>query len=129
MTNRKNVCILSIAWGNPYTEPPQGQPRTLWAASIIDDSDGEDIRSEHAPATTPGDGWAHCWTAAQKEIKRWSPERKARTRRTRLRRRLDRKTPLLADVLFDAELERRPDYFDADAIAKQDAETDQLTNR
>ena len=116
--------VISTRWGNPYTTPPDDLPRILWAATIFDHADERQIRAEHAPDTTPGDVWSPCWTAFPKPIKRWAPERKAATRRANLRKRLDKKAPLFADQLFADELARRPDYFDAAAIAEADAAKD-----
>ena len=127
MTPFRATCLVSLTWGNPYTEPPNGQPRQLWAATILDGGNAEEIRNAHSPAKVPGDGWAVCWSPIPKPVKRWSPERKANARRKRLRARLEKKTPLLADVLFDAELKRRPDYFDAEAIGRADAATNPPT--
>ena len=124
MTYLTPTAIVSIRWGNPYTEPPVGQPRMLWQATVLEGGNADAIRAQHGPDTVPGDGWGYCWSPVFKPIKRWSPERKARTRRARLRARLDKKVPLLADQLFVQEVARRPGYFDPVAIEAADAARD-----
>ncbi|GAB31563.1 hypothetical protein APS_2165 [Acetobacter pasteurianus subsp. pasteurianus LMG 1262 = NBRC 106471] len=51
--------------------------------------------------------------------KRWSGTRKAAARHRNLRRRLEKAVPLFADQFEEQELQRRPDYFDADSIERE----------
>jgi hypothetical protein len=51
------------------------------------------------------------WAPPAQEIKRWPAERKAKTRRTNLRRRLEKHFPLLADLLEADELAATPPYY------------------
>ena len=46
-----------------------------------------------------------------RQIRRWTDERKAATRRRNLVRRVNRIAPLFADELIERELTARPDYF------------------
>ena len=63
-------------------------------------------------AHTFNSGYAVCIDfLSHEEIKRWSPERKAATRKRNLERRVNRLAPLFADELIARELEARPDYF------------------
>lgn len=48
---------------------------------------------------------------SDRQIRRWSDERKAATRRRNLERRVNRMAPLFAEELIERELEGRPDYF------------------
>ena len=114
-------CIVSIAWGNPYTAPPAGTDtlpdgRTLWACSILDRAHEKEICAEYQPEYELGSGWGSRWSLVASEPKRWSGARKAQMRRRNLRARLDKRVPLLADLLEAQEIERRPHYFDAAAI-------------
>lgn len=54
---------------------------------------------------------AICWRADAPPVRRLSAEALASVRRKRVLARLDRKLPLLAAVLFEADLEARPGYF------------------
>lgn len=59
-----------------------------------------------------GAGYAVCVDFPdERQVRRWSDERKAAARRRNLERRVNRMAPLLAEELIARELERRPDYF------------------
>ena len=59
-----------------------------------------------------GAGYAVCVDFPdERQIKRWSDERKAAARRRNLGRRVNRMAPLFAEELIARELEGRPDYF------------------
>ncbi|ANT39901.1 hypothetical protein [Rhodovulum sp. P5] len=104
-----------LFWGNPYTVPPHNMPRILKA--VICDHPRtipHEIEQMIAPGTecAPGSGWTIGWECIeQRPIRRWSVEAKARVRRLRLRRRLEKKFPLFAEDFIAAELSRRPQYF------------------
>ena len=53
------------------------------------------------------------WVAflGQKQIQRWSDERKAAVRRRNMQARIHRVAPLFADELIERELAARPAYF------------------
>ncbi|EHC46946.1 hypothetical protein LTSEINV_6506 [Salmonella enterica subsp. enterica serovar Inverness str. R8-3668] len=57
----------------------------------------------------PGAGYADFLD--ERQIRRWSDERKAAARRRNLERRVNRIAPLFADELIERELETRPAYF------------------
>ena len=54
---------------------------------------------------------AICWTYDEGPRRQLSKEGLASVRQKRLRRRLERKHPLLADVLFEEALARKPEFF------------------
>ncbi|MDO6168680.1 theronine dehydrogenase [Enterobacter hormaechei] len=59
-----------------------------------------------------GSGYAVCVDfLGQKQIQRWSDERKAAVRRRNMQARINRVAPLFADELIERELAARPDYF------------------
>ncbi|EHY67058.1 hypothetical protein SEHO0A_pSEHO0A2p06352 (plasmid) [Salmonella enterica subsp. houtenae str. ATCC BAA-1581] len=59
-----------------------------------------------------GAGYAVCVDfLGERQVRRWSNERKAATRRRNLERRVNRIAPLFADELITRELEARPEYF------------------
>lgn len=87
---------------------------------------GPDLRPSHGTviATAPSrEQLMHLWEPGRVVIgwssdapppKRWPKATLARVRRQRLRRRLERKFPLIADQLYEDELAARPEYFAAE---------------
>lgn len=62
----------------------------------------------------PGSGWSVGWEMIeQRPIRRWSQAAKARVRKSNLRKRLQKKFPLLAEEFIAAELAARPEYYEA----------------
>ncbi|EOU2434131.1 hypothetical protein ACNTN3_004429 [Salmonella enterica] len=60
----------------------------------------------------PGAGYAVCVDFLdERQVKRWSDERKAAARRRNLERRVNRIAPLFAGEFIEWELETRPGYF------------------
>jgi hypothetical protein len=51
----------------------------------------------------------------QRPVRRCSAEAKARVRRSNLRKRIEKKFPLFADLFIAAELAARPEYYEARA--------------
>ena len=98
----------SLTWRNPFTTLPG--PRVLKAVLV---PRGVECPPEVMELWSPGCGYAVTWElVTQRPIRRWSPEARARARRRNLRRRLEKKVPLFADMFADAEIARRPEYFD-----------------
>ncbi|ENC4230542.1 theronine dehydrogenase [Salmonella enterica subsp. enterica serovar Bareilly] len=59
-----------------------------------------------------GAGYAVCVDFLyERQIKRWSDERKAAARRRNLKRRVNRIAPLFADEFIEREMISRPEYF------------------
>lgn len=59
-----------------------------------------------------GAGYAICVDFLdERQVRRWSDERKAAARRRNLERRVNRIAPLFADEFIEWELETRPEYF------------------
>ncbi len=59
-----------------------------------------------------GAGYAVCLDfISDRQMRRWSEERKAAVRRRNLDKRINRHAPLFADELIACELAERPDYF------------------
>ncbi|MBB2158101.1 theronine dehydrogenase [Gluconacetobacter diazotrophicus] len=97
----------SLAWRNPHVPPPG--PRVLAAALVVA---GEDCPAEVMEKWVPGAGYAITWQlVSQKPIRRWSPEARAKVRRSNLRRRMEKNFPLFAELFIAAELAARPEYF------------------
>lgn len=70
-------------------------------------------KADVLPYWQPG-AVAITWDADERPARRWPADTVARVRRERLRKRMERKFPLLADQLTDAELAARPSYYNAD---------------
>ncbi|WP_198526805.1 hypothetical protein ACTTAF_06275 [Rhodobacter capsulatus] len=51
----------------------------------------------------------------QRPVRRWSAEAKGRVRRLNLRRRIEKRFPLFAEIFIADELARRPQYFKGEA--------------
>jgi hypothetical protein len=104
--------MLEVSWGNPTTSAPQGFERVEWAVCGWDRAADEAwLWSQKPDWFEPGCGYAMRWSAILPPPRRLPPETKARIRRRSLRRRLEAKVPLFADQLEEAELARRPGYF------------------
>lgn len=64
-----------------------------------------------------GAGYAVCVDFPdERQIKRWSDERKAAARRRNLERRVNKIAPLFAEELIARELESRPEYFNVKSV-------------
>lgn len=100
----------SLRWGNPHRDPPG--PRVL-ASMLV--QRGAPCPAEVMAQWVAGAGYVICWElVTQKPIRRWSKAAKGRVRRTNLRRRLERKFPLLAEIFIAEALASRPGYYDGE---------------
>lgn len=91
------------------------------AAQALPRSTGTDFRCRGPGQAAPeevmsrwvaGSGYAVCVDfLGQKQIQRWSDERKAAVRRRNMQARINRVAPLFADELIERELAARPEYF------------------
>lgn len=97
----------TLAWGNPRVPCPGN--RIL----VSIDTPGSGIPAGIMSLWKPGTGYAvFCQPLLpHRKERRWSLEAKARVRRANLRRRLERKMPLFAAALYEAEIAARPAYF------------------
>lgn len=103
----KEMCRYSLEWRLPHVPCP-GE-RVLIA---LDVPAGSPVPPEVMALWKPGAGYAVCWnTLTVKPIRRWSAEAKGAARKRNLRRRLEKKMPLFADMLAEEEIARRPGYF------------------
>lgn len=99
----------TLAWGNPYTTPTG--PRVLGA--VLCDKPYP-VPAELLALSKPGEGYCIRWECIeQRPIKRWSQAAKAKVRQANLRRRIEKKFPLFAEVFIAAELASRPQYYEA----------------
>lgn len=97
----------TLAWRLPHKEPPG--PRVLKAMLV---PRGERCPAEIMALWRPGEGYAIGWElVTQKPIRRWSPEAKAKARQRNLRKRMELRYPLFAEIWIAQELQHRPSYY------------------
>jgi len=117
--------ILSLQWYMPkryvdmgYGEMPPGGRFVVWACCI--EWPSVDYKCLYP---SPPEGYVACITVeTTKKSKRFSADGKALIRKKRLAQRIQKKCPLFANQAFEKSLIAKPDYFDPQAIAEQDAE-------
>lgn len=97
----------SLRWRLPRT--PCSGPQEL-ASEVVDA--GEPAPESVMARWVAGAGYAVCVDFLdERQVRRWSDERKAAARRRNLVRRVNRIAPLFADELIGRELAARPDYY------------------
>ena len=103
----------TLAWRSGSTPPRHGMSRILKAV-ICDNPHPVPKEIEDAWRDIgPGSGWSIGWELIeQRAVKRWSPEAKARVRKSNLRRRIEKKFPLFADMFIAAAIVERLDYYE-----------------
>jgi hypothetical protein len=111
-----------IKWGNPYTEPPYGQPRVRYSVT-------RPVKSAHpVPAIIDralriiglGQGWCLSCGPQMPEPKRLSPEAKGKMRRRNLERRMEKTAPMFASDLIQIELQTNPEYYAGSQVRRQE---------
>ena len=109
----KSHAILAVAWSNPYAECTGVAP-ILWECCIPwpFKGDYDQLVIENAPAFELGSGYSYHITIIPVEGKKWSRQAKARNRKKRLRRRLEKRFSLFADMFYFEEVSKRRAYFD-----------------
>lgn len=97
----------SLRWKLPH----KPCPGPLELVSVVVEA-GLQAPEELMSRWVAGSGYAVCVDfLCDRQIRRWSDERKAATRRRNLERRVNRIAPLFADELIGRELAARPDYY------------------
>ena len=112
MSKVDNIHVWMLQWGNPYTEPPAGMPRVRLEMAFF----GDHPNAIHCPPEIEGlkvlgDGWAVVHQCLAREVRKLPVETLARVRRKRLERRMRRKYPLLADLMIEEEMRKKPEYY------------------
>ena len=96
----------SLRWKRPG--PCPGEPEL--ASEVVEA--GKPAPESVMSLWVAGAGYAVCVDfLCDRQIRRWTDERKAATRRRNLARRVNRIAPLFADELIERELTARPEYF------------------
>lgn len=119
--------LWQLAWANPYTDPPSGQPRLLAEIYVPCDYPGQGASKRPANLLALhklGSGYSVSSRAIMPAPRQLSTEALASTRQKRLRNRMEKQAPLLADQLYADELAAKSDYYagitDADLQAARD---------
>lgn len=101
----------AIRWGNPHKPCPAGQPEELLRVTL----------RVASTAVTPPEitaaykiGTGYCIQVSVepgRPPRRLSEESKRKLRRSNLRKRLEKNSPLFADELYDKTIEENPNYY------------------
>ena len=114
---------FSVRWSNPYTQPPDNQPRILLRAFAESSRPvPEDIDALHKRLGL-GSGWCVSVACIEPPPRRKNAGQKASLRVKALERRVGRHIgPLFAQEVIDQQLEARPDYFQGGEVSETSAE-------
>jgi hypothetical protein len=103
--------IFEVAWGNPYTSPPDGQPRVLLrvkrmgtAHPVPAEIDELLARIGYGNGYTCTVGLDMEYAEAERRKRMLTPEQKERRRRTLLVNEARKRAPLYADQIIDGSL-------------------------
>ena len=108
-----DMARYSVAWRNPYTQPPEGGPRVIAAMLVPRGQPAPEELQQLLREKGLGSGWCLCWELiTQKPVRRWSQEARARVRKLNLRRRIEKRFPLFAEDFIAAEIASRPSYYE-----------------
>jgi hypothetical protein len=106
--------IWQVRWSNPYTQPPEG--RQVLAEVVI--PDWPNAPDKRCPAELTELSWQHPgygihWTDRwhNKPDRSWSKARKGEARRRNLRKRIEAKWPMFAEMMIAEEMARYPSYY------------------
>lgn len=106
--------IYIVRWGNPYTQPPNGQPVELGRMTVNGKPTtgaAPGCPAELLRLHVPGSGYSVYVARIPEPIRHWSPERKFAYRRKRLESRLRKKYPLFAEQMITEAMHAKPDYY------------------
>ncbi|MEM8777571.1 MAG: hypothetical protein AAGF26_01605 [Cyanobacteria bacterium P01_G01_bin.49] len=120
----KRTVIFSVAWGNPYTTPPNGLAKEF----LVFEQNSDETKNYHRPP----DWWlkkAHklldefreqgiytyntASTCIQEPGKKWTPEQKAKRRLSNLEKRITKQysIPALKEQAISEAISKKPDYY------------------
>lgn len=106
--------LIVIEWSNPYTEPPDGRPRTLAAVVVPATAGGGAplVPPELRALWKPGDGYcAGFCRLDDKPRRKLSAAAKFSIRRKRLKARIEKRWPLFAEQMIAEAMQRKPSYY------------------
>ena len=116
---------VSYEWNDRYNEPPVCQSRVLAEVFIPYTEWPQPTPPEIQSVWKPGSGYSIYVTFLNEPPRQMPPEKLASIRMKRLRRRVEKKYPLLADEIIQEEIAKNPDYYAgitrADLVAGREA--------
>jgi hypothetical protein len=104
--------IWTLQWSNPYTDPPAGEERVRAEKFVPYNSEFYNRCPPEILEKMVLGKWCVSWSAVMAPPKQLSKESLKSVRTKRLKRRMEKKYPLFADQLVDAEMKNNPDYYD-----------------
>ena len=99
-------------WSNPYTDPPGGEDRVRVEKFVPYDSPFYNHCPPEIEEKKELGKWSVYWSAVMAPPRQLSEDTLKSVRRKRLQRRMEKKYPLFADQLVEAEIEVKPDYYE-----------------
>lgn len=104
--------IFELRWGNPYTEPPNGQPRVLISITR-EQTSGHPFPEEilNHPMNVPGNGYSLSARVDPVPQRRLSEAAKGSLRLKSLERRVLKQAPLFAADIIAEQVAKNPDYY------------------
>jgi len=105
--------VVYVAWNNPYTQPPLGQPKILSSFCVLSIDDYHALLSESAVNQNSPIGYSTTikFCTFKSNPIRWSMQAKSRLRLNKLNQRAKTKIPLFADQFIAQEIASKPSYF------------------
>lgn len=103
--------VWRIEWHDPYSEPPDGQPREIYRKYVKYGSPDYNQCPPDILEKWVAGKWSICWSAIREPMKSMSTEGKASIRKRNLRKRMEKKYPLFAEEFIQEEMKARPKYF------------------
>lgn len=103
--------IWSLRWGNPYTLPPDGHRVIKELFFPVGHRYLRVCPPELNNLHTPGNGYSISWSAVSALPKKLPQDKLALVRQKRLRQRMEKKYPLLAEQIIRDEMEKRPEFY------------------
>ncbi len=98
----------TLEWSNPYTNPPDGQPRVLLEEILSRGQEPQEIKKQHILGSPYG---VHFRPMATKQPRQLSIEAKQGIRRKAAVRRIQKAAPLFAASLIAETMNKQPEYF------------------
>lgn len=121
-----------IRWNNPYTEPPEGKPLVI--AEMFETIEQRKQRVNGGDGYFPerlsamcelGSGYGCHITAITTPHKKLPKVTLAEVRKKRIKRRMQAKYPMLADIFVAEEIERKPEYYAGETDPRIEAMQDE----
>lgn len=98
----------TLEWSNPYTTPPNDQPRVLLEEILPRGQEPKEIKKRHDLGGPYG---IHFRTISTKQPRQLSVEAKQSIRRKAAVRRIHKAAPLFAASLIADTFNKQPEYF------------------